>query len=338
MATRHPHHPHAPAADPAAPGPAPNQLNDLGFGSVVARDRTRLLNRDGTFNARREGVSLTNRLSPYQSLLTMSWPAFLSLFLACYIATNAVFALIYYLLGPASLSAPGLAPMGGRYMTAFFFSIETFSTVGYGNILPNGIVTNLVVVAETITGILFVALSTGLIFGRFSRPLLHLRFSREAVIAPYRGGSAFMFRVGNERRSELVSLAATVTFARFQQCDGERTRVFDALSLERPGVLFFPLTWTLVHPIDEHSPMRGMTQQDLLDNQAEFLVLITGTEETFSQVVHTRTSYAADEIKWGAKFGNIYVPDGDGLVRVDLRKIDEVEPAALPQPQPTKTS
>jgi inward rectifier potassium channel len=329
MATRHPHHP--PSSTPAAPAPPANQLNDLGFGSVVARDRTRLLNRDGTFNARREGVSVTNRLSPYQSLLTMSWEWFLSLFLACYLATNAVFALIYYLLGPGALSAPNLEPLGGRYLMAFFFSIETFSTVGYGNILPNGIATNMVVVAETITGILFVALSTGLIFARFSRPILHLRFSRNAVIAPYRGGSAFMFRVGNERRSELVNLTAVVTFARFQQCDGERTRVFDQLALERPGVLFFPLTWTLVHPIDEHSPMHGMTQQDLIDTQSEFLVLLTATEETFSQSVHTRTSYAADEIQWGARFGNIYVPDGDGLVTVDLRKIDDVDAAALPE-------
>jgi inward rectifier potassium channel len=256
----------------------------------------------------------------------------LSLFLAFYIATNAFYALIYYLLGPDALSAPNLLPMGGRFMMSFFFSVETFSTVGYGNILPNGLVTNLVVVAETITGILFVALSTGLIFARFSRPILHLRFSRDAVIAPYRGASALMFRLGNERRSELVNLSATVTFARFQNCDGERTRVFDQLPLERPGVLFFPLTWTIVHPIDQRSPMHGMTRQDLINDQAEFLVLITGTEETFSQVVHTRTSYSAKEIRWGAKFGNIYKPDGDGVIRVDLQKIDEIDPATLPQP------
>jgi inward rectifier potassium channel len=330
MATRHPHRTTPPTAGPQAA--APLQLNDLGFGSVVARERTRLLNRDGTFNARRDGVSLTDQLSPYQSLLTMSWPAFLALFTASYLAINVLFALVYYGLGPDALSAPVLQPLGGRFWLAFFFSIETFATIGYGNILPNGFIPNMVVTAESIAGILFVALATGLIFARFSRPLLHVRFSAYAIIAPYRGETAFMFRLGNQRRSELVSLQATVTFARFQNCDGVRTRVFDTLALERQSVLFFPLTWTVVHPIDAQSPLHGVTQQDLLDTQAEFLVLLTATEETFSQSVHTRTSYLADEVRWGAKFGDIYVPPTpEGLVRVDLRKIDQVEPAPLPE-------
>ncbi|HWZ60494.1 MAG TPA: ion channel [Gemmatimonadaceae bacterium] len=299
----------------------------------MAREtRTRLLNRDGTFNARREGVSLTDRLSPYQTLLTMSWPAFLSLFVAAFIATNAIFALAFYLLGPAALSAPNLQPLGGRFMMAFFFSIETFSTIGYGNILPNGLLTNLIVSAESAAGILFVALATGVIFARFSRPLLHLRFSDHAIMAPYRDGMALMFRVGNTRRSELVGLTATVTFARFQDCDGEeRMRAFDQLSLERSGVLFFPLTWTIVHPIDEHSPLHGLTQEDLVKAHAEFLVLVSATEETFSQLVHTRTSYTADEVRWGVKFGNIYTPPTpEGLVQVDLRRIDAVVAADLP--------
>ena len=325
MATRH----HPPRSTPA---PDPRQLNDLGFGAVVVREaRTRLLNRDGSFNARRDGVSLTDQLSPYQSLLTMTWPGFLSLFLASYILVNAFFAVCYYELGPAALSAPQLQPLGGRFMLSFFFSIETFSTIGYGNILPNGLMANLVVSAESIAGILFVALATGLIFARFSRPILHVRFSDHGVVAPYRNETALMFRLGNERRSELVSLTATVTYARFQDCDGVRTRLFDQLPLERSSVLFFPLTWTIVHPIDEHSPLHGVTQQDLLSSQAEFLILLTATEETFSQTVHTRTSYLADEIRWGAKFGNIFAPPTpEGLVRVDLRKIDAVEPSELP--------
>jgi inward rectifier potassium channel len=326
MATRH----------QPSPRLSQQQLNDLGFGSVVARDsRIRLLNRDGTFNARRDGVSLQDRLSPYQTLLTMSWPAFLSLFLACYVAINGIFGVIYYALGPDALLAPQLPPLGGRFMMAFFFSVETFSTIGYGNILPNGLVANLVVSLEAVAGILSVALATGLIFARFSRPILHVRFSDHAIVAPYRNETALMFRLGNERRSELVSLNATVTFARFQNCDGERMRVFDQLALERTSVIFFPLTWTIVHPIDAHSPLRGLTRQDLIDAQAEFLVLLTATEETFSQVVHTRSSYTADEVRWGAKFGSVYVPPtADGVVRVDLRRIDDVEATPLPVPVP----
>jgi inward rectifier potassium channel len=312
---------------PVLPG---QEDHDLGFGSVVAREsRLRLLNRDGSFNAVRAGQSLAARLSPYQSLLTMSWPAFLALFTTIYFFINALFAGIYVSLGPAALNAPGLT-FANPFLQAFFFSVETFGTIGYGNIVPLGTTANLVVVAESITSILTIALATGLMFSRFARPLPRIRFSHRAVVAPYRGGSALMFRLVNERRSELVNVEATVTFSRFETIDGVRTRTFSELSLERARVVFFSLTWTIVHPIDATSPLYGLTYQDLIDSQAEVLVLLTAVDEVFSQQVHTRTSYVASEILWGARFINVFIkPSSDGKVRIDTRLLDRCERAEI---------
>ena len=326
-----------PPTPTAAPGPPGAEQNDLGFGAVVARElRLRLLNRDGSFNTERDGQTWAAQLSPYHTFLTMRWSTFMACFVGFYLLLNALFALVFYALGPTALSAPNIQPMN-RYLMAFFFSVETFATIGYGNIIPNGIVPNMMVVVESIFGILYVALATGLIFSRFSRPIPKIRFSESAVIAPYRKISAFMFRVANERRSEMVNLDVIVSLTRFEICNGVRTRVFNELTLERTRVTFLPLTWTIVHPIDETSPMYGMTEAELLESEAEFLILLTATDETFSQQVHARSSYTADEVQWGKKFGNVFVPPThEGIVRIDMRLLDLLEVAPLPAP--TRTS
>jgi inward rectifier potassium channel len=314
------------------PAPIPGQEeHDLGFGSVVAREsRLRLLNRDGSFNAIRAGQSLSARLSPYQSLLTMSWPAFLALFATTYVFINSLFAGIYVALGPTALIAPGLS-FANRFLEAFFFSVETFGTIGYGNIVPIGTPANFVVVAESIVSILTIALSTGLIFARFSRPIPRIRYSQRAVVAPYRGGAALMFRIVNERRSELLNVEAAVTFSRFETIDGMRTRTFSELALERQKVIFFSLSWTLVHPIDATSPLYGLSYQELIDSSAEVLVMLTAVDDAFSQPVHSRTSYIAKEILWGARFTNVFIkPTADGRVRIDTRLLDRCERADIP--------
>jgi inward rectifier potassium channel len=316
--------------EPVVPG---QEEHDLGFGSVVAREsRLRLLNRDGSFNAVRAGQSLAVRLSPYQTLLTMSWPAFLLMFVGIYFFINALFAGVFVALGPAALNAPGLS-YSNRFLEAFFFSVETFGTIGYGNIVPLGTVANFAVVAESIVSIMTIALATGIIFARFSRPVPRIRFSERAVIAPYRGGTALMFRLVNERTNELVNVDATVTFSRFETVDGMRTRTFSELALERQRVTFFSLTWTIVHPIDATSPLYGLSYQDLIDSSAEVLVLMTAVDEVFSQQVHTRTSYIASEILWGARFINVFIkPSRDGKIRIDTRLLDRCERAELPAP------
>ena len=299
---------------------------DLGFGSVVSREsRKRLLNRNGTFNVQRRGLRLFQSLSLYHTALSISWPRFLSAVIGTYVVINVVFACAYLLCGHGALNTPPTGMPEGRFLQAFFFSVETFGTIGYGNVYPVGVLPNFVMVVEALTGLLVLAMSTGLIFARFSRPTARIRFSRHAVIAPYRGITALMLRIVNERSNQIVEVDAQLLFSRRAVDDGT-PRVFDELGLERRHVVFFPLAWTIVHPIDETSPLFGLTPADLVNVDAEFLVLLKGIDETFSQTVHARSSYTAAELVWDARFESMFNPlTADGVVSIDLERLDAIE-------------
>jgi inward rectifier potassium channel len=294
---------------------------------VVAQEsRRRLLNADGTFNVRRLGRGFVASLNPYHSLLTMRWHKFLGILAGFYFAINIVFGLLFYLCGPDALTWLPHHESHGRLWDTFFFSVQTFATIGYGGLAPTSLAANVVVTVESLVGILCVALTTGVIFARFSRPVARIRFSANALIAPYRGGKAFMFRVANERDSQILELSATVLFARFEDRDGRRIRQFYPLELERSNVMFFPLAWTLVHPIDRDSPFDGMSRASLEESEAEILVLLKGTDETFSELVHARSSYRWDEIRWGVRFASVFnLPGPDGTISIDVGRLDEVE-------------
>jgi inward rectifier potassium channel len=298
--------------------------NDLGFGSVVARQsRERLLNRDGSFNVRREGLGIFQSLSAYHWLLGLSWTRFLLVLSGSFLAVNLAFAYAFYLCGPAALT--GIETRGdlGRFAADFFFSVQTFATIGYGGIAPARLVANVLVVLEAVTGLLLVSLGAGLSFARFARPRARILFSERAVVAPYGEGQAFMFRLVNARRNELLDLQARVLLARRTR-DGDRE--FLPLELERDGVLFFPLSWTVVHPINAASPLWRKSPEELLAERAEFLVLLSGTDETFAQVVHARSSYQAAEIVWNARFTNLFnPPDEDGGLSIDVGKLSAIE-------------
>jgi len=298
---------------------------DLGFGAVVAREsRRRLLNRDGSFNVARRGLRLASSLSLYHLLLTTSWTRFIGLLAGSYLALNGGFGVAFLLCGPGAL----VGGAGAAFGRAFFFSVETFSTIGYGNVVPVGLAANLVVTLEALVGLLWLALATGLLFARFSRPTARVVFSRTAVIAPYRGIKAFEFRIANVRSSQLIEVSATVMLARFEEAGGRQVRRFYNLALERSSVVFFPLSWTIVHPIDETSPLKDLTRDDLRRSDGEFLVLLSGVEETFAQRVHVRSSYKWDEVVWGARFSDILDhPKGDEPITMDVSRLHAIEPA-----------
>jgi len=307
-----------------------DEIRDLGFGAVVAEEsRQRLLNRDGSFNVARRGLRLGTSLSLYHTLLTTTWTRFMALVVVSYVLINAGFALVFVFCGPGALQSSLPAAGGAGFPQAFFFSIATFSTIGYGNLAPAGLAANLVVAVEALVGLLWLALATGLLFARFSRPTAKIMFSRTAVIAPYRGIKAFEFRIANMRSSQLIEVEATVMFTRFEEHDGRPVRRFHLLPLERSSVAFFPLSWTIVHPIDEASPLNGLTRDDMRRSDAEFLMLLSGVEETFAQRVHARSSYRWDEVVWGAKFSDIlHHPHGTEAVTLDVSRLDSIEPVA----------
>jgi len=305
---------------------------DLGFGSIVIREsRQRLLNRDGTFNVHRGGLRFWESLSAYHYLLTISWSRFFSYVVGAYLMANAIFAFIYLLAGPHALLGAHATTTGRRFAETFFFSVHTLATIGYGSMTPATLPANIIVTFETLIGLVGVAVVTGISFARFSRPVAKILFSRNAVIAPYRGGRAFMFRIVNQRSNQLVEVATKVLVSRRKRDGTTRLdREFVTLDLERSSVVFFPLAWTIVHPIDEKSPLRDWTAQDLMECDAEFLILLNGFDETFSQTVHARSSYKASEIVWGARFSSMFEPaDDDGIIRVDIRKLHDIDPVAV---------
>ncbi len=299
---------------------------DLGFGAVVAHDsRKRLLNRDGSFNVVREGLSFLQSLSPYQFLLTTTWPRFLGLIIAFYLVTNSVFAAAYTAAGPGQIAGATATALGPRLLEMFFFSVQTFATIGYGGMHPVGLAANVLVTLESLVGLLGFALATGILFSRFSQPTAKILFSRNAIIAPYRDITAFEFRIANAHNNELIQVEAKVLVSRVKK-DGSGNREFLNLKLEREKVVFFPLTWTVVHPIDKDSPLWGQTQKDLAASEAEFLVLLTAIDDTFFQTVHARSSYKADEVVCGARFASVFnPPTPGGVLSVDIGRLDEIE-------------
>jgi inward rectifier potassium channel len=300
---------------------------DLGLGSVVTNESgSRFLNRDGTFNVKRTGINKYSKINLYHWLLTMNWRMFITIVTAIFIGLNIFFAVAYMLCGSSALADTSDQPTQSIFFRAFFFSVQTFATIGYGTLHPNGLAANFLVTLESLVGILSQALVTGMLFARFSRPTARVKLSEIAVIAPYKQITGFMFRLVNERVNQLIELDMKIAFARFVDENGKKTRKFDALELERDKVSFFPLAWTVVHPIDENSPMFGLTEQDLINGDAEFLILLTANDETFAQTVHTRSSYKHNEIVWNAKFVSIYnkVEAGEPI-SIDVRKLSRIE-------------
>jgi len=241
-----------------------------------------------------------------------------------FIGINAAFATAYYLCGPGTIQ--GDVGVQNQFLRCFFFSVDTFATIGYGNLSPSGILAHAVVSFEALVGLMTFAIATGLVFAKFARPVANIIYSRYAVIAPYRGITAFEFRIINGAHNQLIDVEARVTLTRFEDKQGTALRKYYPLNLERDRVSFFPASWTVVHPIDNSSPLYGVTREEMIATRTEFLVLLTATDETFSQTVQRRSSYTAEEVLWGAKFANLF-QDGDRILTIDMHRFHAVEPA-----------
>ncbi len=304
---------------------------DLGLGGKLSeRSRARLLNHDGTFNVRRNDYSAFHPYNAYHTLLSLPIPRLLALMCGGYLVTNTVFAALYWLCGPGALDGAADAPLA-RFEDCLFFSVQTLATIGYGRLVPATRAANVLVALEALFGLLGFAILSGLLFARFTRPTAKVEFSRNALIAPYEGGWALMFRLVNLRNQALTDVRAVVSFARWEGNDAGRHRAFDLLALERESILVMPLHWVIVHPITEASPLRGLTEAALAESDPEFLCVITADDETFAQTVHSKTSYDKHDIVWGARFRDMYTSDVDH-VAIDIRRLhdyDLVEAPAL---------
>lgn len=306
-----------------------DQDKDLGFGQAATRSSKRLINRDGSFNVHRRGLNFWKSAGLYQALLGMGWGRFLLCTSLGYLLLNLVFALFYFAIDVPGHGLAGPEPSSAwdDFLRCFFFSVQTSSTIGYGHILPANTIANVIVTIESYVGLLGVALITGLVFARFSRPHAKVLFSEHALIAPYPpSGTALMFRIVNGRRNQLIELHVQVSFSWIEA----GRREFYTLNLEREHVPFFSLNWTIVHPIDDDSPLCDVGQEELIRRQAEMSILLTGIDETFSQTVHARSSYRGDEILCGARFLPMYHDDPEHGIILDIDKLSDHEATQLP--------
>lgn len=294
---------------------------DPGLTTKFSGDLRRTINEDGSFNVKRRGLRWRDA-NPYLLLIDTTWPRFFLLVAAGFLAINMIFAGLYLALGVNHLK--GLESDMSDFANAFFFSVHTLTTVGYGNVYPDGPWANVISSAEAATGLMVFAVATGLLYGRFSRPSARIVYSKKAIIAPYQDGTSLQFRVANARSNTLMNMEVKLLLMTVEWSEGELKRNFVDLPLERPQVYFFALTWTIVHPIDETSPFYGKTAKDLANLSAEVLVLLQGFDDTFSQVVHSRYSYRHDDMVWGAKFVPAFKVDGKGGLIVEVDRIHEL--------------
>jgi inward rectifier potassium channel len=259
----------------------------------------------------------------YHFLVTSSWPALIGLIAAAFAVANLVFALGYYLDGGIENARPG------SFTDAFFFSVQTMATIGYGKMVPVSMFTNILVSIEALSGLVALALMTGLVFAKFSRPTARVRFSRYVVIGPRDGVSSLMIRMANQRADRIVEANIHAVFARQETtAEGESIRRFYDLGMTRNVSSLFVLSWTAVHRIVPGSPLFGETRESLADSQPQIVVSITGLDEVFSQTIHARYAYGLDEIIWGARFADVLVRHPDGGQSVDYTHFDDVEEIA----------
>ncbi|HTR36521.1 MAG TPA: ion channel [Bryobacteraceae bacterium] len=293
---------------------------DPGLTTQFSGALRRTINADGTFNVRRKGLRRRDA-NLYLKLIDTTWPRFFLVVLVVFIGVNLLFAGSYLVVGIDHLH--GSTELG-PFAKAFFFSVHTLTTVGYGSVYPEGDWANGIAALEAATGLMVFAVVTGLLYGRFSRPTAKILFSNNALITPYQDGTSFQFRITNARTNVLMNLEARVLLMTVDTTDGQLKRSFVDLPLERRNVYFFPLTWTIVHPIDSSSPLYGKNREDLARLSVEFLILIQGFDDTFSQQVHARFSYRHDQIVWGAKFTPAFSVDSKGDLVLEVNRIHEL--------------
>jgi inward rectifier potassium channel len=274
----------------------------------------------------REVVSIGLRNTPlrdlYHSLLTTTWSQFFGLVLAAYLGANLIFASGYLAIGDGIEEA-----RPGNFSDAFFFSVQTMATIGYGKMAPRGLEANLLVTMEALVGLLGLALVTGLVFAKFSRPTARVLFSRNAVITTFDGVPSLLFRMANERGNQIAEAQAHLVLLRTERTpEGEEVRRVHDLRLRRGQSAFFAFTWLVVHPITPDSPLFGETAATMQERDLDLVASVTGLDETLSQSVHARHSWSVEQILWRHRFVDVLVTLPDGRRAIDYRKFHEVAP------------
>ncbi|MFZ1676454.1 MAG: ion channel [Saprospiraceae bacterium] len=298
-----------------------NKGDDFGFTNQANPNTKRIINKDGSFNLVRVG----EKRSLFHNLVTMGWWKFFAIVFSSYIFINTIFAFIYMMVDSVGIGMTQDYQVKNHFLVSYFFSAQTMTTVGYGSLYPLTGVVSVVASVEALIGLMSFAIFTGLMYGRFSKPSHGIRFSKNILYTPYKEGFALMFRIANERDHNLTELETRVLMNIIVEENGRSNRKYQNLIVENAKITYFPMNWTIVHYIDDSSPLYGWTAEDYIASQMELLVMIKGYNETAAQSIHAKSSYHGSEITWNAKFKLPYYFREDGVTVFELDKIDDFE-------------
>lgn len=306
-------------------------IDNTGFGPNSSVEGGRLINSDGSTNLNKTGIPFWERTSLYHTLLRMKRGQFFVVIFLFYTAVNFTFALLYFVTGVDHLvGGDGGATYFEKFAEAFFFSSQTLTTVGYGRVAPSGLITNIIASLESLVGILIFAVMTGLIYGRFARPRAYLLFSPNILIAPYKNGKALMLRVATYKNNHLTDVEALMTLALHVKENEKTVTRFYQLGMELARINSLALSWTIVHNIDEESPLYNITKEEAADSRMEVIVNIKAFDDHFSNIVQQRTSYTYKQVVFGARFLPMFERAHDGSQTIlELNKINAYEPVSF---------
>lgn len=301
-----------------------SKSNDPGLGSGFQEPVARMINEDGTFNIKRSGAMHSFR-DLYKYLIEISWTTFFVWTVVTYILLNTLFAALYLLGGIDDIT--GVHPDSNDFLEAFFFSVQTFTTVGYGFLAPVGVIAGIISTFEAFIGLMYFALITGLLYGRFSKPSSKIAFARNTILTDYEDGKAIMFKIVNTRNSVLLKASVQCTLA-IDSSDPANAlkREYYNIALQLDFIKFFPLTWTIVHKIDAESPFYNLNIDQIKALNPELIVLVEAFDETFSQNVIEKRSFAGDQWISGVKFKRNFAVNKNGEIELRINELDEVEP------------
>lgn len=301
------------------------ESQDPGLGTSYRQSVNRFLNADGSFNIHRIGA-VSGYRDVYKYLIDLKPYQFFGFLLFAFLFINVVFAVVYLMIGVHHLT--GIYNGNHPFFSAFYFSAQTFTTVGYGAISPKGNLTSFVAAFEAFLGLIAFAVATGLIYGRFSKPSAKIGFSHNVILTPHKDGLALMFKMVNKRNSVLLNtqVEVMVTLSKPNIKTHQFERNYYNLPIEVNSVKFFPLTWTIVHQITEESPLFGLTIEELKSRHAEVLILVEAFDETYSQKVLQKYSYGDDQWKDQVKFKRSFYANEEGKIVLNIKELSELEP------------
>lgn len=304
--------------------PSSKQNNDTGFASNTKDVSGRFINKDGSYNLQKEGMPFFKRFSLFQDMLNLPLWKFIAVIFLFYLCINILFTFIYLVIGPQQLTGIVNGSYWKTVREIFYFSTQAFTTVGYGRVNPIGDAANIVSSIEALTGFLSLAIATGLIYGRFSKPKSYLVFSNHALVSPFKDGHGLMFRFAAFKDKHSLTDVEIKVNTGLLLLDGEKpVYKYFSLDLERTRVESMPMSWTVVHPIDENSPFNGFSEADMKNADVELYVMLRGFDDVYSNYVQQRTSYTFDEIFFKRKFIPMFRESEDGKKTIlELHKLN----------------